>query len=88
MIDTVVGGSSNFTTVISIYKIIEAIFADKHLELYDRCTRKSKGFIDLKLATYCKKLEDQVVVKVERRLKALIAGRYSACSSSSTGSRS
>lgn len=49
LIDTIVGGSSNFTTATSIKKIIEAITANEHLELYDRWTSKPGKIIDLKL---------------------------------------
>src|SRR3954468_11884809 len=37
LIDTAAGGSTNFTTASGIIKIIEAIAANEHLELYDRC---------------------------------------------------
>lgn len=38
LIDTVFGGSSNFTIDTGIKKIIEAIATDEHLELFDRYT--------------------------------------------------
>lgn len=74
MIDTAVGGSSSFTITISIKKIIEAIAANGHIELYDRCTSKLGWAIDLKLVTHAIKLEDQVVTEVEKRLKELNLG--------------
>ena len=49
LIDTAVGGSSNFTTATGIKKIIEAIATNEHLELYNRVTSKPEGVIDLKL---------------------------------------
>lgn len=51
LIDTTFGGSSNFTTTTSIKKIIKAITTNEHLELYDRCTSKQEGVIDLKMGT-------------------------------------
>lgn len=71
---TTVGGSSYFITSIGIKKIIEAIVANKHLELYDLCTIKLKWVIDLKLETHNIKMEDRVVAEVERRLNALHVG--------------
>lgn len=56
MIDTTVGGSSNFTIVTSI----EVIVANEHLELYNRIVSKPEGNINLKLATQSIKTEDQV----------------------------
>lgn len=47
LIDTAVGGSTNFSTITCIKKIIEVIVANEHLELYDRCTSKPEGVIDL-----------------------------------------
>lgn len=43
LIDTSFGGSANFTTSIVIKKIIEAIAANEHLELYDRSVSKLEG---------------------------------------------
>lgn len=40
LFDTTDGGSSNFTKAIGIKNIIEAIVANEHIELYDRCTSK------------------------------------------------
>lgn len=74
LIDTVVGGSSNFTTTFGIKKIIEVIYVNGHLELYDRCTSKPKWVIDLKMATRVVLLEDQVMTEVEKRLKTLNVG--------------
>ena len=42
LIDTAVGGSSNFTTATSV-KIIEAIAVNEHLELYDIFVSKVEG---------------------------------------------
>lgn len=74
LIHTAARGASSFTTTIGIKKIIKAMAANEHLELYDRCTSKPEGVIDLKLATHVVKLEDQVTVEVEKRLKALNVG--------------
>ena len=71
LIDTTVGGSSNFSTTTGLKKIIEAIAANEHLELYDRSVSKSEGVIDLKLFEQVVKMEDQVATEVERRLKAM-----------------
>ena len=49
LIDTAAGGSSNFSIVTSVKKIIEAIVANEDLELYDRIVSKLEGVIDLKL---------------------------------------
>ena len=49
LIDTASGDSSNFTTATGIKKIIEAIAANEHLEMYDKVTSKPEGVIDLKL---------------------------------------
>lgn len=76
MIDTIADGSSSFTIAIGIKKIIEAIVANEHLKLYDRCTSKPKWVINLKLAINVVKLEDQVAVEVEMRLKALNVGTH------------
>lgn len=74
LIDTVVDGSSSFTTSIGIKKIIEANTANEYLELHDRCTSKQEGVIDLRLDTHVIKLEDRVADEVEKRLKALNVG--------------
>ncbi|XP_050890487.1 uncharacterized protein LOC127095905 [Lathyrus oleraceus] len=66
--------SGNFTTTTSIKKIIEAIAANEHLELYDRSVSKPEGVIDLKLANRDVKIEEQVDAEVERRLKAMNIG--------------
>lgn len=58
MIEIFFGGSSNFTTSISIRNIIEAVTANEYLELYVRCTNKLEGVINLKLATKSIKIED------------------------------
>lgn len=71
LIDTVGGGSLNFTTTTGIKKIIEAIVANEHLELYDWSINKSDGVVDLKLVAQSIKMEDQGVAEVERRLKAM-----------------
>ena len=69
LIDTAAGGSSNFTTTTGIKKIIEAIAANKHMELYDRCTTKPEGVVDLKLATQTIKLQYQVAAEFEKYLR-------------------
>src|SRR3954469_4888449 len=72
LIDTAAGGSTNFSTATGIKKIIEAIAANEHLELYDRSVSHPEGIIDLKLANQIIKMEDQIAVEVERRLKKMI----------------
>ena len=74
LIDTAAGGSSNFSTATGIKKIIEAIAANEHLELYDRTVNQPEGKIDLKLANQVVKMEDQIAAEVERRLKAMNLG--------------
>src|SRR4051812_10377397 len=74
LIDTAAGGSTNFTTASSIIKIIEAIAANEHLELYDRCTSKPEEVIDLKLETNKIRVEDAIAAEVEKRLKAMNIG--------------
>lgn len=74
LIDTAAGGSSNFSTATGIKKIIEAIAANEHLELYDRSVSRPEGVIDLKLANQVVKMEDQIAAEVERRLKAMNIG--------------
>ncbi|XP_050909052.1 uncharacterized protein LOC127122813 [Lathyrus oleraceus] len=71
LIDTAAGGSTNFTTATGIKKIIEAIAANEHLELYDRSVSQPEGIIDLKLASQVVKMEDQIEAEVERRLKKM-----------------
>ncbi|XP_050919594.1 uncharacterized protein LOC127137152 [Lathyrus oleraceus] len=71
LIDTVAGGSTNFTTATGIKKIIEAIAANEHLEFYDRSVSQPEGIIDLKLANQVVKMEDQITAQVERRLKKM-----------------
>src|SRR4051812_17088077 len=71
LIDTAAGGSTNFSTATGIKKIIEAIAANEHLELYDRSVSHSEGIIDLKLANQVIKMEDQIAAEVERRLKKM-----------------
>ncbi|XP_050915854.1 uncharacterized protein LOC127130947 [Lathyrus oleraceus] len=75
LIDTTTGSSSNFSTATSIKKIIEAIAENEHLELYDRCSSKSKRVIDLKLETNKIRIEDTVAAEVEKKLKAMNIGR-------------
>lgn len=58
LIDTAADGSSNFSTAIGIKKIIEAIAANEHFELYDRCSSKPERVIDLKLETNKIRIED------------------------------
>src|SRR3954464_2327649 len=71
LIDTAAGGSTNFATPSGIKKIIEAIAANEHLELYDRSVSHPEGIIDLKLANQVIKMEDQIAAEVERRLKKM-----------------
>lgn len=82
LINTAVGGSTNFSTATGIKKIIEAITVNDHLELYDRCTSKPKGVIDLKLETNKICIEDTIAAGVEKKLKAM--NMYSTGSSSPT----
>src|SRR4051812_14768465 len=74
LIDTAAGGSTNFTTASGIIKIIEAIAANEHLELYDRYANKPEGSIDLKLETSKIRVEDAISAEVEKRLKAMNIG--------------
>src|SRR4051812_32906706 len=74
LIDTATGGSTNFSTATGIKKIIEAIAENEHLELYDRCTNKPEGIIDLKLETSKIRVEDAIAVEVEKKLKAMNIG--------------
>ncbi|XP_050909019.1 uncharacterized protein LOC127122775 [Lathyrus oleraceus] len=71
LINTAVGGSTNFRTATGIKKIIEAIAANEHLELYNRSVSQPEGIIDLKLASQVVKMEDQIAAEVERRLKKM-----------------
>ncbi|XP_050896643.1 uncharacterized protein LOC127103424 [Lathyrus oleraceus] len=64
-------GGANASSAIDIKKIIEAIGANEHLELYDRCMSKPEGVIDLKLETNKIRLEDIVAAEVEKKLKAM-----------------
>ena len=66
LINTAAGGSSNFSTATGIKKIIEAISANEHLELYDRCARKYEGVIDLKLETSKSRLANTIATEVEK----------------------
>src|ERR1043165_1552347 len=75
LIDTATGGSSNFSTATSIKKIIEAIAANEHLELYDRVASKPEGVIYLKLeANKQLKVEETIAAEVEKKLKAMDMG--------------
>ncbi|XP_058768708.1 uncharacterized protein LOC131642482 [Vicia villosa] len=71
LIDTPVGGSTNFKTATEIKKIIDAIAANEHLELYDRSVNQPEGLVDLKLSNQVVKMEDQIAAEVERRLKQM-----------------
>ena len=71
LIDTAAGGSSNFTTATGIKKIIEAIAANEHLELYDRSVSQPERMIGLKLTEQVVKMEDQIAAEVERKLKKM-----------------
>src|SRR3954466_14522933 len=74
LIDTAAGGSTNFSTATFIKRIIEAIAANEHLELYDRTVSQPGGKIDLKLPEQVVKMEDQIAAEVERRLKKMNIG--------------
>jgi hypothetical protein len=74
LIDTAVGGSTNFSTATGIKNIIEAIAANEHLELYDICVSKLEGVIDLKLETNKIRIEDTIVAEVEKKLNAMNIG--------------
>src|SRR3954468_23698324 len=74
LIDTAVGGSTNFSTATGIKRIIEAIAANEHIELYDRAMSQPEGKIDLNLADQVVKMEEQIAVEVERRLKKMNIG--------------
>ncbi|XP_050889466.1 uncharacterized protein LOC127094715 [Lathyrus oleraceus] len=71
LIDTDVGSSTNFTIATGIKKIIEAIAANEHMELYDHSVSQPEGIIDLKLANQVMKMEDQITTEVERRIKKM-----------------
>src|SRR3954463_9544232 len=71
LIDTAAGGSTNFATATVMKRIIEAIAANEHLELYDRTMSQPEGKIDLKLPEQVVKMEDQIAAEVERRLKKM-----------------
>src|SRR3954466_2291968 len=74
LIDTAAGGSTNFSTATVMKRIIEAIAANEHLELYDRTMSQPEGKIDLKLPEQVVKMEDQIAAEVERRLKKMNIG--------------
>src|ERR1043165_6729638 len=75
LIDTAAGGSSNFSTATGIKKIIEAIAANEHLELYYRVARKPEGVIDLKLEVNKQlKVEEAIAAGVEKKLKVMNMG--------------
>ncbi|XP_050919831.1 uncharacterized protein LOC127137411 [Lathyrus oleraceus] len=74
LIDTAAGGSTNFSTATDIKKIIEAIAASEHMELYDRCQSKPEGVIDLKLETAKTRIEDTIAAEVKKKLKAMNIG--------------
>ncbi|XP_050918703.1 uncharacterized protein LOC127136151 [Lathyrus oleraceus] len=65
------GGSTNFSIATGIKKIIEVIAANEHLELYDRCTSKPEGVIDLNIETNKIRIEDTITSDVEKKLKAM-----------------
>src|SRR3954471_22682384 len=71
LIDTAAGGSTNFKTATEIKRIIDAIAANEHLELYDRSVNQPEGLVDLKLSNQVVKMEDQIAAEVERRLKQM-----------------
>jgi hypothetical protein len=74
LIDIAAGGSTNFSTAIGIKKIIEAIAANEHMELYDRCQSKLEGVIDLKLETNKIRIKDTIAAEVEKKMKAMNIG--------------
>ncbi|CAI8618373.1 unnamed protein product [Vicia faba] len=75
LIDTAVGGSSNFITTTGVKKIIEVIDANEHLELSDRVVSKPGGVIDLKLEVNKQlKIEEAITVDMEKKLKAMNMG--------------
>ncbi|XP_050875775.1 uncharacterized protein LOC127079439 [Lathyrus oleraceus] len=74
LIDTAAGGSTNFSIATGIKKIIEAITANEHMELYDRCQRKPEGVIDLKVETTEIRIDDNIAAEVEKKLKAINIG--------------
>ncbi|XP_050898455.1 uncharacterized protein LOC127105319 [Lathyrus oleraceus] len=71
LIDTATGGSTNFSIATGIKKIIEAIPANEHMELYDRCQSKPEGVIDLKLETNKIHIKDTITAEVDKKLKAM-----------------
>src|SRR3954468_2941499 len=71
LIETAAGGSTNFKTATEIKKIIDAIAANEHLELYDRSVNQPEGLVDLKLTNQVVKMEEQIAAEVERRIKQI-----------------
>ncbi|XP_058722998.1 uncharacterized protein LOC131594782 [Vicia villosa] len=71
LIDTTAGGSTNFKTATEIKKIIDAIAANEHLELYDPSVNQPEGLVDLKLTNQVVKMEEQITAEVERRMKQM-----------------
>src|SRR3954462_2475701 len=83
ILDSTAGGSSNFATTSGMKKIIEAIAANEHLELYDRVTSKPEGVIDLKLETNKQvNIEETVAAEVKSA-----EHRYSESGSSPTNTK-
>ncbi|XP_050914563.1 uncharacterized protein LOC127129418 [Lathyrus oleraceus] len=76
LIDTTAGGSSNFLIATGIKKIIEAITENEHLELYDMCSSKSEGTIDLNLETNKIRIKDTIAAEVDKKLKAVNIGPH------------
>ncbi|XP_050909161.1 uncharacterized protein LOC127122932 [Lathyrus oleraceus] len=74
LIDTAVGGSTNFSTTTGIKKIIEASAANEHKELYDGYQSKPEGVIDLKPETNKICIEDTIAAEVDKKLKAMNIG--------------
>src|SRR3954462_2436891 len=74
LIDTAAGGSTNCATATVMKRIIEAIAANEHIELYDRAMSQPEGKIDLKFADQVVKMEEQIAAEVERRLKKMNLG--------------
>ncbi|XP_058756799.1 uncharacterized protein LOC131630022 [Vicia villosa] len=75
ILDSAAGGSSNFAIASGMKKIIEAVAANEHLELYDRVANKPEGVVDFNMETNKHvKIEEKVATEVEKRLKALNIG--------------
>lgn len=69
LIDTVIGGSTNFTTTSGIKKIIEVIVAKEHLVLYDWSVGKLEGVVDFKLSNQAVKMKIKLLLKLREGLR-------------------